>query len=108
MERKTETEWAIRNLELAGFFSKDSDYNGGIGEAVKELLEVLGKQGHSGASHFQTLRVFNHVAQGKSLTIEHWREKFEDFNNFCKANGGESVTEENYISLGYPKPEVRK
>jgi hypothetical protein len=104
---KTETEWAIRNLELAGFFDKDSDYAGGIGDAVKELLEVLSKQGHSGASHFQTLRVFNHVASGKSLTLQHWQERFEAFNEFCKENGGGAVTEANYIALGYPKPEAR-
>lgn len=33
-----ETEWAIRNLELAGWFKKESDYDGMIGEAMKELV----------------------------------------------------------------------
>ena len=100
----TETEWAIRNLEMAGFFNKESDYGGMIGEAVKELLEVMARQDHSGASHYQTLAVFNHVASGKSLTLEHWQERFKAFNKFCKKNGGEPVSEENYIALGYPKP----
>lgn len=102
---KTETEWAIRNLELAGFFDKESDYDGGIGEAVKELLLVLQKQGHSGGSHAQTLRVFNIVASGKSLTKEHWQERFKAFNEFCECNGVDKVSEDDYVSMGYPKPE---
>lgn len=81
---KSETDWAIRNLELAGLLSKESDYDGAIGEAVKELLLVLQKQGHSGASHAQTIIVFNKVAAGKSLTLEHWNERFKAFNEFSK------------------------
>ncbi len=84
----TETQWAIRNLELAGFFDKDSDYGGMIGEAVKKLLLVHAEEGHSGASHYQTLKVFNHVARGQALTLDWWMERFDDYNRFAKANGG--------------------
>ena len=33
-------------LQMAGFFDKDSDYGGMIGEAVMELMEVFANQGH--------------------------------------------------------------
>ena len=35
------TEHARRELEIAGLFDKDSDYNGNIGTAVMELMEVF-------------------------------------------------------------------
>ena len=41
----TETEWAIRNLELAGLFGKDSDYEGMIGEAL-EFAGCIADNGH--------------------------------------------------------------
>lgn len=102
----TETEWAIRNLALAGFFDKDSDYEGGIGNAVKELLETLQKQGHSGASHAQTIRVFELVARGQAMTLQYWRERFKEFNLLSKSHGGGPISEAEYIALGYPKPEA--
>jgi hypothetical protein len=102
----TETDWAIKNLELAGFFGKDSDYDGMIGEAVKELLLVLQKQGHSGASYGQTLRVFFEVAKGRSLTRQHWQERFDEFNKLSQSHGGGPISEIEYIRLGYPKPKA--
>lgn len=102
--QKTETEWAIRNLELAGMMSKDSDYEGAIGESVKELLEVLAKQRHSGHSHAQTLLVFNMVAQGKSLTRQHWQERFDDYNKLAEKNGFVPWTEEAFEKYVSQKP----
>jgi len=55
-------------LKLAGLFDKDSDYGGEIGKAVLELVNVFGKQGHSGFSAEWTLEVFNKVASYKNLT----------------------------------------
>lgn len=55
-------------LKLAGLFDKDSDYDGMLGEAVMELVKVFAKQGHSGFSAHQTLRIFNEVANFKPLT----------------------------------------
>ena len=55
-------------LKLAGLFDKDSDYDGMLGEAVLELVKVFAKQGHSGFSAHQTLKIFNEVANFKPLT----------------------------------------
>lgn len=64
----TETDRAIKELELAGLFDKDSDYGGMIGTAVKELLKVFQAQGHSGFSAGQTASIFNKLATGRVLT----------------------------------------
>lgn len=55
-------------LKLAGLFDKDSDYDGMLGDAVLELVKTFSKQGHSGFSAHQTLRIFNIVADFKNLT----------------------------------------
>ena len=52
-------EHAKRELELAGFFDKDSDYDAALGEDVLELVKVFAKQGHSGGSAPVTLNLFN-------------------------------------------------
>lgn len=62
------TEHTKKELELAGFFDKDSDYDGGIGGSVLELIEVFAKQGHSGSSAMRTLQVFNMVVKFENLT----------------------------------------
>lgn len=64
----SETERAIKELELAGLFDKDADYVGMIGIAVKELLEVFQAQGHSGFSAGQTASIFSKLATGGVLT----------------------------------------
>lgn len=55
-------------LELAGMFDKDSDYDGMLGNAVLELVKVFAKQGHSGFSAGRTLALFDAVANFKNLT----------------------------------------
>ncbi len=62
------TDTHIKELERAGFFSKDSDYAGMIGDAVKELLLVFQKQGHSGFSANLTATVFHNLITGKPLS----------------------------------------
>ena len=52
------TDACIQELERAGLFKKDSDYGGMIGDAVKELLLVFQKQGHSGYSAQVTATIF--------------------------------------------------
>lgn len=64
----TETERMIKELELAGLFDKDSDYEGMIGEAVKDLLLTFQKQGHSGFSAMFTANVFHRLVKGENLT----------------------------------------
>jgi len=55
-------------LERAGFFSKESDYEGVLGESVLELCECFAKQGHSGFSAPWALEIFNKLAQFHTLT----------------------------------------
>lgn len=58
---------ARTELEAAGLFDKDSDYDGMIGESVMKLIEAFADQGHSGFSAEMTLFIFNRVANFKSL-----------------------------------------
>lgn len=104
---KTETEWAIRNLELAGYLKKDSIYDGMIGEAVIKLLETHQKEGHSGMSHGIAVNLFRAVALDIPLTMEYWKEKFDAYNEWAKAEGHNEWTEENFekIVMKKPKPQ---
>lgn len=61
-------EHAKLELSLSGLLNKDSDYGGGIGRAVLELVECFAKQGHSGFSAEWTLEVFDKLARFKPLT----------------------------------------
>ena len=63
----SETERGIRELELAGLFDDDSDYNGGIGKSVKDLLVMFGKQRHSGMSASRTAQIFYKIVTGGIL-----------------------------------------
>lgn len=58
---------AKTELEIAGLFDKDSDYDGAIGEAVMELIEVFSKQGHSGMSAPYVASIFEKLANFKPL-----------------------------------------
>ena len=61
-------EFAERELRAAGLFDSDSDYDGAIGPAVLELVNVLSKQEHSGFSHSLVMSVLNRVANFKPLS----------------------------------------
>ena len=54
---------ARTELEAAGLLSKESDYDGMIGEAVLELVEKFAEQGHSGMSASIVSNVFDKVAR---------------------------------------------
>lgn len=62
------TKHAIKELTLAKLFDKDSVYGGMVGEAVRELIEVFSRQGHSGASASMIRQIFNILAAFKPLT----------------------------------------
>jgi len=62
------TDTCIKELERAGLLSKESDYDGMLGEAVKELLLVFQKQGHSGYSAQATASIFYKLIKGEPLT----------------------------------------
>ena len=54
-------------LQMAGFFDKDSDYGGMIGEAVMQLMEVFVEQGHSGYSAPVVANLFHKLANYEPL-----------------------------------------
>lgn len=64
----TATDASIEELRRAGLFDKDSDYGGMIGDAVKELLLVFQKQGHSGFSANRTASIFHALVRGEVLS----------------------------------------
>jgi hypothetical protein len=104
----TETDWAIRNLELAGWLKKDSDYEGMIGQAVIKLLKEHQKEGHSGMSHVITVNLFKAVALGEPLTMEFWQERFNDYNEFAKKEGQKLWTENAFENIVMKKPKVNQ
>ena len=61
-------EHAKKELELAGLFDTDSDYDGMIGDAVLELIDVFSKQGHSGYSAGMVSSLFNKLSRYETLT----------------------------------------
>lgn len=58
---------AEKELKLAGYFDKDSPYDGMIGEAVLALIKVFSNQNHSGMSASIVNSVFSRVADYKPL-----------------------------------------
>jgi len=77
--------YAKNELELAGLFGKDSDYEGMIGKAVMELIEVFAKQGHSGNSAMTTLHIFDKVARFKNIIPLTY--KLDEWNDVSEQNG---------------------
>lgn len=60
--------YAESELQLAGLFDKDSDYNGEIAKAVMTLIEIVAKQGHSGGSIHIMMEIFQRLVRFKPLT----------------------------------------
>jgi len=60
-------EHARFELNYAGLFDNDADYNGEIAKSVMELIDVFSKQGHSGASASFVRNIFNELVQFKPL-----------------------------------------
>lgn len=61
-------EHAKAELQRAGLFDKDSDYNGMLGDAVMDLVKCFAEQGHSGYSASMTIHIFSKVAAYETLT----------------------------------------
>ncbi len=61
------TEHAKMELQMVGAFDRDSNYDGAIGEAVMELIEVFAKQGHSGTSAGIISTLFGKLARYEPL-----------------------------------------
>jgi len=62
------TEHAKYELERAGLFDKNSDYDGMLGEAALEIVEVFAKQGHSGFSASVTTDLAQMLMRFEPLT----------------------------------------
>ncbi len=80
---------AKKNLEMAGLFKPDSDYDGMLGNAVMKLVNTHFDEGHSGMSHELTLTIFNKVVRGQALTPEYWDMKKAELEKFAMENMGE-------------------
>jgi len=76
-------------LQIAGFFDKDSDYGGMIGKSVMELIDVFCKQGHSGTSAPFVANIFNKLAKYEPL--QPITGKDEEWSDITKLNDGESM-----------------
>jgi len=61
-------EHAKKELELAGLFDKDSDYDGMLGHATVRLIEQFAKEGHSGFSAGYSRFLFSKLANFENLT----------------------------------------
>lgn len=59
---------AIEEMQRAGLYDADADYNGMIPSAVLRLVETHAAEGHSGGSHAVTLSIFNKVVNFEPLT----------------------------------------
>ena len=52
-------EYFEKRLKELGMFDKDSDYEGMLGKAILRMSKVFAKEGHSGFSAVQTMKIFN-------------------------------------------------
>jgi len=64
----TLVEHAKQELMINGMFDEDADYNGMLGEAVMELIEVFSKQGHSGCSAAMVSNLFDKLSRYKPIS----------------------------------------
>jgi hypothetical protein len=59
---------AKRELQLAGLFDQDSDYEGMTGTAVYEIIKAFAQQGHSGSSAEITTDIVLRLMRYQPLT----------------------------------------
>lgn len=62
------TEWARKEIELAGLFGPKSDYDGMLGDALMALVEAFDGQGHSGMSASIVAHAFGKLMRWEPLT----------------------------------------
>ncbi len=61
-------DYARSELEAAGLFRKDSDYNGELGKSVMKLIRLFSEECHSGSSAFMTVSLFEKLSRFEPLT----------------------------------------
>jgi hypothetical protein len=82
---------AKRELELAGMFDDEVDeseaagsWNKLVAEAVVELVELMGGQGHSGASAEMTRELFTRLSNFEALTeLTDSPDEWRDVSEYC-------------------------
>lgn len=60
--------WARSELERAGLFDQDSDYEGMLGTEVMRMVETFSAAGHSGFSAALAASIFARLSAWKPLT----------------------------------------
>ena len=81
-------DYAESELRKAGFFDKDSDYNGMIGPAVMKMIKQFAKERHSGWSAVVCLYLFERLAQFKPIQSIRNPMLNGEYVDQTKANGG--------------------
>lgn len=87
------SDWARNELQMAGLFDKESDYEGMLGEAVMELMDKFSEQGHSGFSAELTASIFDRLVHWKPLSEltsdpEEWNEIEEEQSSHFPGHDG--------------------
>ena len=59
---------AANELQRAGLLDEGSDYDGMVGRAVLDLIELFATQGHSGMSAMMTIQLFDELARYQTIT----------------------------------------
>lgn len=80
------TDFARYELQAAGLFDKDSDYEGMIGEAVMDLISKFAEQGHSGFSASITREIFDKLSNYKPLS--ELTDNLDEWNDISEAQAG--------------------
>jgi len=62
------TNWAKTELDRAGLFSTDSDYDGMLGPAIMKMVEAFDREEHSGMSASIAASAFAKLARWEPLT----------------------------------------
>lgn len=74
---------AKRELELAGLFDKDSDYDGMLGDAALGIIKTFASQGHSGYSAGIVSDIVNKLMRYETLT----KNDHEEYNDVSECSG---------------------
>lgn len=69
------TEDAKNTVREQGFHDKDSDYGGAIGKALDELINVFGKQRHSGFSAHWVADLFHKLVENDGYLTKEEHDK---------------------------------
>jgi len=59
---------AKRELELAGMFDKDADYNGELAPTILEVVDKFSSYGHSGGSAMISIQILEKLLRWENLT----------------------------------------